>query len=199
MRFLLSAPAGKQGFVTVADGHLVTPDGKRFRMWGVNMTGWTVGSALLPSKHDAEVTARSLAQVGVNCVRFQFLDLTKQQNRSPGNAPTTYTPSGLLDGNADNSQVMDPGQFDRFDYLVSQLKANGIYVDLNLNVGRRYKKGDDVHDYDLIGVAKAITQFDPRLVALQKDYARQIAHALEPIYQDRVPQRACDRDRGDRE
>jgi hypothetical protein len=55
VRFLLSAPAGKQGFVTVADRHLVTPDGKRFRMWGVNMTGWTVGSALLPSKHDAEV------------------------------------------------------------------------------------------------------------------------------------------------
>jgi hypothetical protein len=180
VRFLLSAPAGKQGFVTVADGHLVTPDGKRFRMWGVNMTGWTVGSALLPSNHDAEVTARSLAQVGVNCVRFQFLDLTKQQNRSPGNAPTTYTPSGLLDGNADTSQVMDPGQFDRFDYLVNQLKAHGIYVDLNLNVGRRYKKGDDVHDYDLIGVAKAITQFDPRLIALQKDYARQLLTHLNP-------------------
>jgi hypothetical protein len=126
VRFLLSAPAGKEGFITAAGGHLVTPDGKRFRMWGVNMTGWTVGSALLPSKHDAEIAARSLAQLGINCVRFQFLDLTKQQQRSPGNAPITYSPSGLLDGNADTSQVMDRDQFDRFDYLVSQLKANGI-------------------------------------------------------------------------
>ena len=180
VRFLLSAPAGKQGFITAAGGHLVTPDGKRFRMWGVNMTGWTVGSALLPSKHDAEIAARSLAQLGINCVRFQFLDLTKQQQRSPGNAPLTYSPSGLLDGNADTSQVMDRDQFDRFDYLVSQLKANGIYVDLNLNVGRRYKKGDNVHDYDLIGVAKAITQFDPRLIELEKDYARQLLTHLNP-------------------
>jgi hypothetical protein len=180
VRFLLSAPAGKQGFITAAGGHLVTPDGKRFRMWGVNMTGWTVGSALLPSKHDTEIAARSLAQLGINCVRFQFLDLTKQQQRSPGNAPITYSPSGLLDGNADTSQVMDRDQFDRFDYLVSQLKANGIYVDLNLNVGRRYKKGDNVHDYDLIGVAKAITQFDPRLIELEKDYARQLLTHLNP-------------------
>jgi hypothetical protein len=180
VRFLLSAPAGRNGFITASGGHLVTPDGKRFRMWGVNMTGWTVGSALLPPKHDAETTARALAQVGVNCVRFQFLDLTKEQHKATGDAPATYTPSGLLDGNADTSQVMDPGQFDRFDYLVSQLKANGIYVDLNLNVGRRYKKGDKVEGYDLIGVAKAITQFDPRLIALEKDYARQLLTHFNP-------------------
>ena len=179
VRFLLSAPAGQQGFIRASDGHLVTPDGKRFRMWGVNMTGWTKGSALLPDKRDAEIAARSLAQLGVNCVRFQFLDLTRQQQHST-DLPTTYTPSGLLDGNAETSQVMDAGQFDRFDYLVAQLKANGIYVDLNLNVGRRYKKGDQVHDYDLIGVAKAITQFDPRLIQLQKDYARQLLTHLNP-------------------
>ena len=178
--FLLSAPAGKQGFITVSDGHLVTPDGKRFRMWGVNITGWTAGSALLPDKHDAEIAAQSLAQLGVNCVRFQFLDLTKQQQRSPGDIPTTFTPSGLLAGNADTSQVMDQGQFDRFDYFIAQLKKNGIYIDLNLNVGRRYKKGDDVHDYDLIGVAKAITEFDPRLIALEKDYARQLLTHINP-------------------
>src|ERR1700743_1680953 len=72
VRFLLSGPAGKDGFITASGGPLVTPDGKRFRMWGVNMTGWTVGSALLPPKHDAEITARALAQLGIHCVRFQF-------------------------------------------------------------------------------------------------------------------------------
>jgi hypothetical protein len=47
-RFLLDAPAGKHGFITVRDGHLATPDAKRFRIWGVNLSGWTKGSALLP-------------------------------------------------------------------------------------------------------------------------------------------------------
>ena len=43
VRFLLDAPAGKHGFVRVRDGHLYTDDGRRFRMWGVNLTGWTRG------------------------------------------------------------------------------------------------------------------------------------------------------------
>src|SRR5215471_6390690 len=34
--FLLKAPAGKDGFITVRDGHLVYPNGERFRIWGVN-------------------------------------------------------------------------------------------------------------------------------------------------------------------
>ena len=185
VRFLLSAPAGKAGFIRVAGGHLVTPDGKRFRIWGVNVTGWTPGSALLPPKQDAKIYARALAQLGVNCVRFQFLDLTKQQHRAAGSIPVTYTPSGLLDADAPTSQVMDPGQLDRLDYLVYQLKKNGIYVDFNLNVGRRYKKGDDVRDYKLIGVAKAITEFDPRLIQLQKDYARQLLTHFNPYTKTR--------------
>jgi hypothetical protein len=75
VRFLLDAPAGKHGFIGVADGHLVTPDGKRFRMWGINLSGWTKGSALLPPHKDSEVFASELARLGIDCVRFQFLDL----------------------------------------------------------------------------------------------------------------------------
>src|SRR3569623_1513615 len=54
VRFLLDAPAGKHGFIGVSGGHLTTPDGKRVRFWGVNLAGWTTGSALLPPHHDAE-------------------------------------------------------------------------------------------------------------------------------------------------
>ena len=38
---LHDAPAGKRGFARVANGHLVTGDGKRLRLWGVNITDWT--------------------------------------------------------------------------------------------------------------------------------------------------------------
>jgi hypothetical protein len=50
VRFLLDAPAGKHGFIRAADGHLVTPSGSRFRIWGINITGWLPESALLPPK-----------------------------------------------------------------------------------------------------------------------------------------------------
>ena len=38
LSFLLDAPAGKNGFIRVEKGHLVKPDGKRIRFWGVNLT-----------------------------------------------------------------------------------------------------------------------------------------------------------------
>jgi hypothetical protein len=49
LSFLLSAPAGKDSFVRVEGGHLVTPDGRRLRLWGVNVTDWSRGSTMLPS------------------------------------------------------------------------------------------------------------------------------------------------------
>ena len=197
VRFLLEAPAGKRGFIGVSNGHLATPDGTRFRFWGVNLAGWTTGSALLPPHKDAEVYASTLARLGVNCVRFQFLDLPdqvrprpgaparqgappagSQRNRAIGGEP--QRPLGLIDGSRDDSRTMNPEQLDRMDYLVYQLKLNGIYTDFNLNVGREYKSGDGVEGSSLIGVAKAITYFDPRLIELQKEYARQLLTHTNP-------------------
>ena len=73
--FLLEAPAGKHGFIQVLNGHLATGDGQRIRLWGVNVTDWSKGSRQIPSKEDAPLWAATLARFGVNCVRFQFLDL----------------------------------------------------------------------------------------------------------------------------
>ena len=91
--FLLDAPAGKHGFVRVQGAHLVTGDGKRIRFWGVNITDWSKGSVMIPSKDDSPLWAATLARFGVNCVRFQFLDLP--------------TPRGLIDGKRDDTQALD--------------------------------------------------------------------------------------------
>ncbi|MEI9974258.1 MAG: hypothetical protein WDO73_20730 [Ignavibacteriota bacterium] len=42
------------------------------------------------------------------------------------------------------------------------MKKRGIYMDLNLNVGRSYKSGDGVEGFDKIQWAKGMTLFDPR-------------------------------------
>jgi hypothetical protein len=57
LSFLLDAPAGKHGFARIAGGHLVTGAGKRLRLWGVNITDWSKGSTMLPSKEDAPMWA----------------------------------------------------------------------------------------------------------------------------------------------
>jgi hypothetical protein len=192
--FLVDAPAGKAGFLRVQDGHIVTPDGKRFRMWGVNMSGWTDGSQLIPTKHEAEVTAKTLRRMGVNAVRYMFLDFPNRQVAYSPKVGESYTgtasdrpkgmvdqtPEGLLDDSSGTTRVLSPEMFDRLDYFVAQLKQNGIYINFNLNVDRRYEAGDKVEGFDLIGVGKAITYFDLRLIELQKEYAKQLLTHYNP-------------------
>lgn len=166
LSFLLDAPAGKDGFIRVQGGHLVKPDGKRMRLWGVHLTDWSKGSVLLPPKEDIPTWAGTLARFGVNCVRLHFLDLA--------------APRGIIDRTREDSRGFDAQQLDRLDFLVAELKKRGIYVDLNLNVGRSYKAGDGVQDYAKIQWAKGLTLFDPRLIELEKEYAGQILTHLNP-------------------
>jgi hypothetical protein len=166
LSFLLDAPAGKSGFIHVQGGHFVKGDGSRIRFWGVHLTDWSPGSVLLPPKEDIPMWANSLARFGVNCVRLHFLDLA--------------SPRGIIDGTKDDSRSFDPHQLDRLDFMVSELKSRGIYVDLNLNVGRSYKAGDGVRDYDKIRWGKGLILYDPRLIELQKEYARQLLTHLNP-------------------
>jgi len=160
--FLLSAPAGKDGFVRVANGHLVQGNGERFRIWGVNITS----RATVPTREAASQLASHLARCGVNCVRLHFLD--------------SIAPRGLVAADRDTTQRLDPEQLERLDFFVDQLRQRGIYTDLNLNVGHVYKSGDGVPDAELLGFAKALTYFNPRLIELQQQYSRQLLTHRNP-------------------
>jgi hypothetical protein len=165
--FLLDAPAGKHGFVRAQSAHLVTGDGKRIRFWGVNVTDWSKGSIMVPSKEDSPLWAATLARFGVNCVRFQFLDLP--------------TPRGLIDGKRDDTRTLDPEVFDREDFFIAELEERGIYINFNLLVGRPFKAGDGVQDYQKIREgAKGISIYDPRIIELQKEYAKQLLAHYNP-------------------
>jgi hypothetical protein len=166
LSFLLDAPAGKHGFARIAGGHLVAGDGKRLRLWGVNITEWSKGSTMLPSKEDAPMWAAALARFGVNCVRLHFLDLA--------------APRGLIDDARDDTRSFNADQLDRLDFWIAELKKRGVYINLNLNVGRSYKAGDGVKDADKIRWAKGLTLYDPRLIELQKEYAKQLLTHYNP-------------------
>ncbi len=164
--FLLETPAGKDGFIRVKDGHLVKGNGKRIRFWGVHLTDWSRGSVMLPPKQDVPMWASTLARHGVNLVRLHFIDLD--------------APRGIIDATRQDSRHFDAGQLDRLDFLVAELKKRGIYVNLNLNVGRSYKAGDGVEDAGKIRWAKGLVLFAPRLIELQKEYARNLLTHVNP-------------------
>ena len=166
LSFLLDAPAGKHGFLHVQDGHLATGDGKRIRLWGVNITDWSHGSRQIPTRDDAPLWAATLARFGVNSVRFQFLDL--------------QTPRGLVKP-GDNTRSLDPEQLDREDFFIAELEKRGIYIDFNLLVGRPFSEGDGVQDAKLLHEgSKGVSLFDARLIELQKEYAQQLLTHRNP-------------------
>ena len=160
--FLLDAPAGKDGFLRTSGGHLVIPNGERFRIWGVNFTG----ASCFPSKEDAPIVAEHLARFGINCVRFHFLD-------------SNWSASVFVKGR-DDTRALDKQQLDRWDYFVAELKERGIYTNINLNVGRNYRKGDGVKDYEYLGLAKVLNYFDERIQELHREYAEQLLTHYNP-------------------
>jgi len=157
-RLLLDPPAGKHGFLTVEGDELRFHDGTPARFWGVNISA----AANFPDHEVAERVAARLAKLGFNLVRLHHMD-------------SAYEPRGIWDRNFKDTRHVSPEQLDRLDYLIAQLKSRGIYVDLNLHVGRPFTEGDGVVEASLIPrLSKFVTLFDRRLVELQKEYARQV-------------------------
>jgi hypothetical protein len=174
MAHLLHKPAGVKGFITIADGHLCTGDGERWRIWGQNLCF----NAPLPPVHMAPAIARRLAKFGINCIRFHHMDhrfprgvLMRRMGRNPA--------SGERD--MQTTRALDPEAMARMDYFVYCCKQNGVYIDLNLNVSRPFTTADGVMNAEWIGYGKALTYFDPQLIMLQKEYARQMLDHVNPF------------------
>lgn len=142
-----------------ARDHFYTPDGRRVRLWGVNLSF----DANFPTHQDADKVARRLADFGVNAVRFHHMD-------------TTSWPRGLW---AEDGKTLHPEALDRLDYFIDRLAKCGIYADLNLHVGRAHSRGLGLpqakEDFD-----KIVTIFTPALIDAQKDYARMLLTHKNP-------------------
>ncbi len=157
--FLNSTPAGRGGFIRNQQGHFADEQGKRLRFLGTNLT---FGGAF-PKKSEAERITARLGKLGVNVVRFHHMD--------NGTAPRGIWQTGR--------RAFDPGQLDRLDWLIAQLKGHGIYVNLNLHVSRVYP-GMSPKLARSFRYGKALDNFYGPYIQLQKDYARELLTHRNP-------------------
>ncbi|MBI2299763.1 MAG: carbohydrate binding domain-containing protein, partial [Armatimonadetes bacterium] len=165
---LLPAPAGRDGFVVVRDGHLYTGD-HRLRLLGTNITS---GGAF-PGHDVAEKVAGRLARFGINAVRFHHMD-------SSWANPSMYQ--------ADKRRL-NPAALDNLDYFIARLKAHGVYTDLNLHVSRVYPgqpTWTGMHDF-----FKGVDSFYPPMLELQREYARDLLTHLNPYTGTRYVDEPC--------
>ena len=157
----LNAPIGPVSQVTVdANGHFAA-NSQRVRFLGLNFAG---DSPFMPT-NKADAVAARLAKFGVNCVRFHHMD-----------ASWAYG-GGILAYTSTQSTNINSNQLDKLHFLVSRLKAHGVYSDINLLVGREHRSGDglgfevttmDWKDQHILGY------FNETALTLHKDYATKL-------------------------
>ncbi|MEM3026957.1 MAG: carbohydrate binding domain-containing protein, partial [Thermoproteota archaeon] len=162
----LHKPAGGLGHVYVGeDGHLYV-NGERVKFLGVNICG----GACFPEKDEAERIACRLAKFGVNVVRFHHMD-------------ASWEVFNIFDKTTGGTRRLNKDALDKLNYFISKLKENGIYVDLNLLVSRRFTSADglprevetvDWKDQQVLGF------FLEEVEELEKEYARQLLTHLNP-------------------
>lgn len=166
---LLDAPAGRHGFVRVEDGRLVNDAGP-VRLHGTNLTG----PANFPTHEQADKLAARLARFGLNCVRLHYMDADYGNFRNPSQP-------GIVAADPATQRQLAPEQVDRLDYLIAALKRRGIYVDVNLHVARFWDERDGfAHRNQRPWADKGLDNFEPRMIALQKEYARALLTHVNP-------------------
>ncbi len=156
---LNARPAGATGFLRVKDGHFVEGDGTPIRFVGTDLCF----AYAFPTHEAAELLARRMRAYGINVVRFHHMD-------------SHFRPRGIWDPEYKDKRHPDAEQLDRLDYVIYQLKQNGIYANLNLHVSRKFTEEHNgfpqaalLPKYD-----KGVDNFEPRMIELQKEYARQL-------------------------
>jgi hypothetical protein len=153
----MNAPIGTNRVGVDSNGHF-TVNGGRIRFLGVN---FAADSPFAPT-NNAEAMAARVAKFGINVIRFHHMDAQWAYN------------GGLLNYTANTTTNFNAGNLERLHYLVSRLKAHGVYADINLLVGRDYGVADGLGpeengmDWKLKHILGYF--YDPAL-ALHKDYA----------------------------
>ena len=154
----IDRPAGGHGFVRASSGRLVTDAGP-IRFWATNLCF----DACFPSPPQAEQVAARMARLGINCVRMHHMDARS------------------IWGASENKNIIDPAQLAKLDYLIYQLKLHGIYTNINLHVSRSLGEAEGFvaregrPNYD-----KGLGNFEPRMIELQKKYARDLLAHVNP-------------------
>lgn len=162
----LNKPLTAADRISVKNGHFVNTRGERVRFWGVNFAF----GANFPEQKDAARIAKRLRRLGVNLVRLHHMDT------SPDADPTLCR-SILTTG---PYPTFNPIAIARLRAFLSALKAEGIYVNLNLHVGYLFRPDVDQvpGPAPLPTHSKPLHIFYPRMIDLQCEFTKKLIEGL---------------------
>ncbi len=115
--FLNHKPAGKYGYLTNQNGDFTFADGQKIRFFGINL----VDDRVMEMDHrQTEELAQNMAALGINMVRIHHIS-AKWQKAEP-----------LFAQPEKSTLAFNDKALEKLDYLLYQLKQNGIYVTMEI-------------------------------------------------------------------
>jgi hypothetical protein len=151
-------PAGKRGPVRADGDRLVFADGSPARFWGTNVQAYALFSA---SDEAIKHQAKRLAALGYNLVRLHHHD-------------SEWVSPNVFESDGGTTRRLRREALDRIDKWVQCLTDEGIYVWLDLHVGRLFLPGDGIPAGEEIkgsDQAKGFTFVNPRIETLMQEFA----------------------------
>ncbi|MFZ6849420.1 hypothetical protein [Undibacterium sp. RuRC25W] len=147
-----------------------TKDDVRVRLFGISLSG----PANFPKEEDASKIAKRLRSLGFNAVRLHQLDSVLSDSDDK--------PQGILTTGA--YPTFNPTAVQRLRTLIEALRHEGIYVNLNLHVGYTFRYAVDqvtplVPGESMPFASSPLHLFEPRMIALQVEYAQQLIRRLQ--------------------
>ena len=124
-------PAGKHGRLKRQGDALVFADGTPARFWGTNLSGYVLFGG---SRSDIQREARRIAALGYNLARIHHHD-------SAWVAPNVFAAGS-------STRTLDSAALDSLDWWIKCLRDEGIYVWIDLHVGREFRKGDRIDGFE---------------------------------------------------
>ncbi|MGN0178010.1 MAG: hypothetical protein ACI4DY_01015 [Monoglobaceae bacterium] len=166
----LDAPAGKHGFAHADGEDICFEDGTKIKFWGTNVCadGIFQTSDAGEAKEKIKKVVDRIERSGFNLVRFHQLD-------------ASFAKINIF-GNGGSTKKLDEKELDKFCYFISLLKERGIYYYVDLLVSRSASCTEDniKARSDISTGWKVKSLFDPYLIELQKEYARQLLTYVNP-------------------
>ena len=151
-------PAGRRGFIRADGDRLVHGDGTPARFWGGNLGASAVFAT--PRQNVAR-QAHRMAQLGFNLMRIAHHD-------------SDWVNPNLFDRRYNDTRHLDPKSLDTLDWWIKCLKDEGIYVWLDMYIGRVFKPGDGItQGFDEVARSKTFGGFcyyDQRIQDLMKEF-----------------------------
>lgn len=125
-------PAGRHGFIKRDKDQLTFADGKPVKFWGANIQAYTLFKA---SDFDIQRHAKRIAQLGFNLIRIHHHD-------------SAWVKPNIFKNPSDNTLELSASALKKLDWWIKCLKDEGVYLWLDLHVGRTFTKNDNLTHFN---------------------------------------------------